>query len=101
MSAMERHSFDPMPGELLAPAWTAAIPLLADGEWHDWPTVISAMMAASPTIVLKTAEGLLNRASLNGDVVRKGVAGRYRDSRHVRFTRYGYERWFVGEGLAS
>lgn len=48
----------PGKGARLAPAWEAADRLLADGDWHTWDDLISAMLRASD-ITLKTCDGLL------------------------------------------
>lgn len=42
-----QHEFNPMLGERLAPAWTALIAHLADGQPHGRLSCIDAMLAAS------------------------------------------------------
>lgn len=63
--------WDPMKGERLAPAWNAVRKLLADGRWHPWPEVVSAMLASSD-LQRHTCNNLLYAGIKNGHLDRQG-----------------------------
>lgn len=83
--------FDPTQGPRLAPAWNAALKILTDREWRPWNDVVTAMTNAS-NIQPKTADSLLYDATTHGHIQRKG---RRRDTRQVRLTTAGADRWLT------
>ena len=63
--------WDPMKGERLAPAWTAALEILSDNEWHSWDEVTEAMLEAS-AILPDTCKGLVYGGIREGVLEKKG-----------------------------
>jgi hypothetical protein len=72
---MSAFIWNPWLGARIAPAWQAALDILADGEPHDWTDLIPAMVAAGP-IMAKTAVNALNNAAVAGAISRDGSYGR-------------------------
>lgn len=58
-------------GNRTRPAWTAALHVLADGHWHLWDDVTTAMAAASD-ILPKSCSNRIHDAVLAGYLIRKG-----------------------------
>lgn len=78
--------WDPMKGERLAPAWTAALKLLDDGAWHSWSEVTTAMLNASD-LLPSTCSGLLYEAVKRDILERTGnysARRKQRDKRKLR-----------------
>lgn len=63
--------WDPMQGERLAPAWTAAMKLLDDGEWHPWEEVINALLDSSD-LLPSTCKGLVYSGLREGVLEKRG-----------------------------
>lgn len=64
-------TFDPMQGPRLAPAWTAALDLLSDYEWHRWTDVVTRMIEHSD-VQPKTASNLIHAGIRNEMFARRG-----------------------------
>lgn len=77
--------WDPMQGKRLAPAWTAALRLLDDGDWHPWNEVLEVMLEASD-LLPSTCKGLVYGGVRNGALEKKGtyVQRFKRDHRMIR-----------------
>lgn len=80
--------WDPMKGERLAPAWTAALETLEDGEWHTWEEVLQAMTEASD-ILPRTCAGLIYAGVRNGALLKRGKYNQRfkKDHRQLRRSR--------------
>lgn len=81
--------WDPMKGERLAPAWSAAVRLLKDGEWHPWDEVVQAMLDASD-LQKKTCAGVLYGAIRNGHVHKLGKYDQ-KSKKDTRVLGWGYK----------
>lgn len=64
--------WDPMQGERLAPAWAAALELLADGKWHPWEEVMGALSEASD-LQWQTCKGLIYGGVRSGVLEKRGT----------------------------
>lgn len=90
---MEWH-WDPMKGERLGPAWRAGLALLHEHEWCPWIDLAQAMADASD-IQWVTAKQLVYTGLKEGALEKRGQYDQKtrRDTRMVRLTRAGRERW--------
>lgn len=77
--------WDPTRGERLAPAWKAALTLLADGRWRPWREVADAMIEASDVLPV-TCTNLLHQGVRHGVLQRRGQYDQRvkKDGRHLR-----------------
>ncbi|MFD7016062.1 hypothetical protein [Streptomyces sp. NPDC059928] len=62
---------DPTQGSRLTPAWNTALTTLADGAWHPWTDLVTAMTNASD-IKPVSASNLLHDAVRHGTLQRQG-----------------------------
>lgn len=84
--------WDPMKGERLAPAWTAAVALLKDGKWHPWDEVVRVMVNSSD-LQQRTCTNLLYAALKHGHINRMGKYDR-KKKEDGRVLGWGYkELW--------
>ena len=76
--------FDPTIGVRIAPAWQAALDLLADHDWHHRRDVVDTMLAGS-TIKASTCSNVLRNATIAGLIDQSGEwHGRGDDRRYLR-----------------